>query len=289
MRQSAGRFAPSPTGPLHYGSLLAATASFLDARSLGQQWLLRIDDLDTHRNLPGAEAAITTSLERHGLLWDGPVLHQRERIERYEAALASLVERGLIYYCSCSRRQLKDHDRYPGTCRTRTTPRPDTSIRLNVDAAVVRFVDLIAGHQREALAESCGDFIIRRRDGLIAYQLATAVDDGDEQISRVVRGGDLLDNTARQIHLMTLLDLTRPTYAHLPVLTDAAGAKLSKQTNAAPVDDSRPTANLLLIYPFLGLSPPSDAARWPPGELLSWGIENWSIEAISAGNRPFRH
>lgn len=289
MRRPAGRFAPSPTGPLHSGSLLAATASYLDARSRGERWLLRMDDLDTYRNAAGAERAILTALEAHGLLWDGPVSRQSRNIERYEAAIEILARGDLIYYCTCSRRELSGLTIYPGHCREKRTPDPDAAIRVRVDDHIVRFTDLCAGAQEEHLARTCGDIVIRRRDGIIAYQLATAVDDGAPGITRVVRGGDLLDNTARQMYLMQLLGLTPPVYAHLPILTGADGNKLSKQTLAPALDNTRPTANLLAILPCLEIHAPTEAAGWSPGELLDWATSRWAVERIPCRSLVFRH
>jgi len=289
MSLSAGRFAPSPTGPLHSGSLLAAAASHLDARSRGHRWLLRIDDLDTYRNVDGAETCILTALEAHGLEWDGPVLRQSNRIEEYQSALSQLAARGEIFYCTCSRNDLKGRGAYPGTCRSHTRPRVDAAIRVNVSDRPQSFVDLIAGPQTENLSQTCGDFIIRRRDGLVAYQLATAVDDGDSAIRYVVRGGDLLDNTPRQIYLMQLLNLSTPTYAHLPTLTDLTGMKLSKQSHAPALENSRASANLLEVFGYLGLRPPSEAEHWSPARIVAWGIDHWSLDSIAAGNVIFRH
>jgi glutamyl-Q tRNA(Asp) synthetase len=275
-----GRFAPSPTGPLHLGSLLAATASYLDAHATQQRWLLRIDDLDVPRNVAGATDAIKTALDAHGLHWDGSVIHQSERGEHYQQALLALKQLDLTYYCQCSRRQLKDHRVYPGTCRTQTTAIADSAIRVLVNEVRVAFEDLVQGHQNDLLARSTGDFIVRRRDGLIAYQLATAVDDGDSNIDSVVRGADLLDNTARQMYLMQLLGLEPPSYAHIPMLTHPDGSKLSKQTFAAPVDLLSVSSNLTKAFGWLGMSPPADARRWSCAELIGWGVEHWALDKV---------
>ncbi|HEY5644738.1 MAG TPA: tRNA glutamyl-Q(34) synthetase GluQRS [Pseudomonadales bacterium] len=288
MTSAAGRFAPSPTGPLHHGSLLAAAASYLDARSRGLQWWLRIDDLDTPRVAEGAESAILSSLAAHGLHWDGPVRRQSEQVDRYLAALNELSVQQLLFYCTCSRQQLADSAVYPGTCRRQRTPVPDAAVRVRVGDDPIRFTDLIHGEQTEILAQSCGDFVVRRRDGLVAYQLATAVDDGSDEVVRVVRGGDLLDNTARQIFLMRRLGLAEPAYAHLPVLVDDRGQKLSKQTNAAALDNTRPAANLLAVFDPLGLNPPPQAERWTPAELLAWGTREFALERIRPGSVTFR-
>ena len=289
MSRPAGRFAPSPTGPLHFGSLLAALASYLDAHARGDRWLLRIDDLDLYRNAQGAEDAILAALRAHGLNWDEPMIRQSDRIDRYQDALQQLASLDAIYYCTCSRRDLRDQPVYPGSCRGNRSPISDAAIRIRVPEAQITFIDGIAGPQEERLSASCGDFIIRRRDGLIAYQLATAVDDGSAEIVSVVRGGDLLDNTARQIYLMQRLGLTPPAYAHLPMLTQPDGAKLSKQTHAPALDNQRPVANLLAVFGFLALYPPPDAGRWTPADLLAWGVENWDLKVVQGGSAVFRH
>ncbi|MGD8415849.1 MAG: tRNA glutamyl-Q(34) synthetase GluQRS [Pseudomonadales bacterium] len=286
MNAGAGRFAPSPTGPLHAGSLLAATASYLDARSRGERWLLRIDDLDRPRVARGAESRILATLEAHGLSWDGPVIRQRDRIQAYRSALDTLAGKGLLFYCTCSRKMLAGQPVYPGTCRGHSAPRRNAAVRVRVDDHQIRFDDLIAGRCNDHLRTSCGDFVVRRRDGIIAYQLATAVDDGSEEITRVVRGGDLLDNTARQIFLMECLGLSVPVYAHLPVLVDGKGRKLSKQTGAPPVDDHRPTANLLAAFAHLALDPPPEAAGWSPARLLEWGTARFDVRRIPGGEVP---
>ena len=288
MTTPAGRFAPSPTGPLHFGSLLAATASFLDARHERIRWLVRIDDLDEPRNVPGSTEAILNTLRAHGLYWDDEVVRQSERLASYQSALQELEKQGALFYCTCSRSRLAVSPIYPGTCRTRLAPCPDAAIRIRVDDTSVRFHDLVAGPQEEKLSRSCGDFVIRRRDGLVAYQLATAVDDGSPEITRVVRGGDLLSITARQIHLMQQLGLAPPVYAHLPVLVGSDGAKLSKQTHAPALVDAEATANLLRILPCLGLHPPTHAANWTPEQLLSWATPRFDLSRIRSGSLPFR-
>lgn len=275
----AGRFAPSSTGPLHLGSLLAATASYLDARASGQPWLLRIDDLDTARNDPGAEDSIKRALEAHGLLWDEKTIFQSDHVDAYQRALTALATRGLTFHCSCARRRLPAGP-YPGTCRHRTDSQQDSAIRIRVTPQPITFEDMIQGRQVERLAETTGDFVVRRRDGIIAYQLATAVDDGDPQIKSVVRGADLLDNTARQIYLMQVLGLSPPHYAHIPVLTHADGSKLSKQTHAQPVDTAHASANLVKVLQWLGQAPPRGLETAPATELLAWGIDHWSMDLV---------
>lgn len=257
-RAEAGRFAPSPTGPLHLGSLLAAVASYLDARSRGLAWQVRLDDLDEPRSEPGADRAILRALECHGLYWDGPVVRQSEHGARYAAALDTLAQAASLFYCRCSRKDLQGTDIYPGTCRGQRTPRPDCAVRVRVEEATVEFDDLLLGPQQVALAQDTGDFVVRRRDGLIAYQLATAVDDGDPAITRVIRGRDLLDSTPRQIFLMRQLGLPIPRYGHIRVLVNADGQKLSKSTRAAALDLSRPADNVARVLRLLGHPAPPD-------------------------------
>ncbi|NBC23624.1 MAG: tRNA glutamyl-Q(34) synthetase GluQRS [Gammaproteobacteria bacterium] len=274
----AGRFAPSPTGPLHLGSLLAAVASYLDARRAGIAWHVRLDDLDTPRHEAGADRAILLALERHGLHWDGPIVRQSERVAAYYDALDLLQRLGLLFYCRCSRRQLREVTTYPGTCHGHTEARPDSAVRVRVDDAAVEFEDLLQGAQRCLLADSGGDFVVRRRDGLVAYQLATAVDDGAGAITRVVRGRDLLDTTPRQVYLMRQLGLPVPVYAHVPLLLDAAGHKLSKQNHAPPLDLAAPARNLRRVLPVLGLEAPPETADCV--ELLVWAQTRFRLEHV---------
>lgn len=242
-----GRFAPSPTGPLHLGSLVAAMASYLDARVHQGQWLVRIEDLDFDRNVQGADTAILHTLQRCGMQWDEDVVWQSERAQHYQAALQSLDTQ--VFPCSCSRKEiadsrlragLQDQQIYPGTCRSGlTSGKPARSYRLRVpdgDAAAFTFEDRFLGKQSQNLATEVGDFVLKRADGFWAYQLAVVVDDALQSITHVVRGSDLLDSTARQIYLQKLLGLPTPTYLHLPVVLSSNGEKLSKQTGAVSFD-----------------------------------------------------
>src|SRR5439155_8369804 len=237
-----GRFAPSPTGPLHMGSLIAALASWLDARAAGGQWLVRIEDLDRPRAVPGAADEILRALERLGLHWDGEVVYQSRRDALYSAALDKL--RAHTYWCSCTRREIADSSLalatdgahiYPGTCRARKAP-GGRALRIRTDKEEIRFRDRLQGAQSQVLERDIGDFVLYRADGLFAYQLAVVVDDAAQGITDVVRGADLLDSTPRQIHLQQLLALPTPRYLHVPVALDTAGGKLSKQTAAAPIE-----------------------------------------------------
>ena len=279
-----GRFAPSPTGPLHFGSLVAALGSFLDARSHGGQWRLRIEDLDPPREPPGAADAILHSLDAHGLHWDGAVLYQHDRLAAYEAAIARLQEAGWAYPCACSRKEVADSGLrglegtvYPGTCRHGLPAgKPARALRVRLpDDEIGSFEDHLQGSVSQYLAREIGDFVIRRADGYFAYQLAVVLDDAHQSITHVVRGGDLLLSTPRQIYLQRRLELPTPSYMHLPVAVNAAGDKLSKQTGALPLDDTQPAANLFRSLEFLRQSPPPELLRSSPAELLSWAMKNW--------------
>ncbi len=297
-RVARGRFAPSPTGPLHFGSLIAALGSFLEARRNQGEWLLRIEDVDAPRTAPGAAAAILRALERYGLHWDGPEVYQSQRTAFYQAALECLSSAGLVYPCACSRRELASCPRgrdggpiYPGTCRggVRPSNRP-SALRLRVNDAQIYFRDAIQGEYRQGLDREVGDFVIRRADGRFTYQLAVVVDDAEQGITQVVRGADLLDSTPRQIFLQRLLELSTPEYAHLPVAVDARGDKLSKQTGARPLDERNPGPALWAALCFLGQQPPPDLARERPALLLDWARSHWRLErapAVQAGHLRF--
>ena len=283
MPQICGRFAPSPSGELHLGSLLAAVGSYLAAHCLGGRWRLRIDDLDLPRVVPGAADAILRSLQAHGLQWDGDVLYQSQRGDAYRAALEQLRCAGLTYRCACTRRELAaiaragiDGPVYPGTCRDGPAPgRPARALRLRVPDAEIGFHDAVQGDCRHNLAGAVGDFVLQRADGQIAYQLAVVVDDAFQRITQVVRGVDLLASTPRQIYLQQCLDLPQPSYAHLPLLVDSHGLKLGKQTGAGPLDDTRASDNLRQVLTALALPPPCDLHGAPPTELLHWATAHW--------------
>jgi len=256
-----GRFAPSPTGPLHFGSLIAALASCADARANDGEWCLRIDDIDEPRVRSDAENEILATLERYGFEWDGPVVRQSARIERYDAALASLRQKNAVYECACTRRDLESAPLgaagervYPGTCRDgiplQHAARGARAWRVRVDDSVIRFHDRLQGRQQQDLARDVGDFIIKRADGLYAYQLCVVVDDADQGITDVVRGADLLASTPRQIFLQRVLGCVEPRYLHVPIALNAAGEKLSKQTRARPLTRD-PLPGLLAAWRFL--------------------------------------
>lgn len=283
-----GRFAPSPTGPLHFGSLVAAVGSFLHARAQGGQWFVRIEDLDPPREVPGAADDILRTLDVLGLHWDGEVLYQSRRREIYEAALAQLKEAGVLYPCACTRREIADSSVrgiegpvYPGTCRAGLAPgRAARAWRVRTGTRVLEFEDGLQGVIRSALEDDVGDFVVQRADGFVAYQLAVVVDDAAQGITDVVRGADLLDSTPRQIHLQRLLGLPTPGYLHLPVVLNAGGEKLSKQTQAAPLDRQAPTAALWAALAFLGQSPEPALRTADLQSFWDEAIARWSPACI---------
>lgn len=279
-----GRFAPSPTGSLHLGSLLTAVASYLHARASGGEWLVRIEDLDQPRCPPGAAATILATLDHHGLWWDGSVTYQSERLALYRTKLEQLRSAGHTFACTCSRSQLNDAEVYPGTCRDRVGHlHASHSIRLRVPAETCELDDEVQGRHVAHLDKDVGDFVILRRDGIFAYQLAVVVDDMAQQITQVVRGADLFDNTPRQLLLFRLLGAAAPRYAHVPVLTDRLGHKLSKQSFASSVESHQPSDNLRLILALLGHEPPKILTHAAPRELLAWATAHWSLPRVPQG------
>lgn len=276
-----GRFAPSPSGPLHFGSLVAALASFLDARAHGGLWLLRMEDLDPAREPPEAATSILRSLEAFGLHWDSDVLYQSTRLDTYRNALDRLRTLGLIYACDCSRQEVQAMGGvYDGRCRARTKPVAHGALRVRVADETIAFDDLIQGPQVQQLQRECGDFVVLRKDGLFAYQLAVVVDDAFQGITHVVRGVDLLDSTARQIYLQHCLGEPTPQYAHIPVAINADGQKLSKQHFARAIDDARPVPQLLQSLQFLGQPLAPGLQEASTEELLDWAIRHWDIQAV---------
>lgn len=284
-----GRFAPSPTGPLHFGSLLAAVASFLQARVNQGKWLLRVEDIDPPREQPGADRRIIDALEAYGFEWDGPVSYQSRFRQRHEDLVQRLLVAGHAYHCSCSRRELAGARRgalgtiYPGTCRNRSHAGV-AAIRLRTDDEPIRFVDRLQGEQSCRLESESGDFIIKRRDGLIAYQLAVVADDHDQGITEVVRGIDLLDSTPRHIHLQRLLGFATPAYFHIPVAENADGQKLSKLTGATEIDRQEVRPVLVLALHALGQDPAGDLAAASLGSIWDWASENWQ-PGVMAGQK----
>ncbi|MFP4276310.1 MAG: tRNA glutamyl-Q(34) synthetase GluQRS, partial [Wenzhouxiangella sp.] len=277
-----GRFAPSPTGELHFGSLVAAVGSYLDARSRGGQWLVRIEDIDPPREVAGAAEGQLAVLAAFGMQPDQPVVYQRRLGAGHEKAIRHLVDAGRAFPCACSRKQLPADGIYPGTCRHGIPDgRPGRSIRFRVDDGGVVFHDRLQGEQHQVPARQCGDFIIRRGDGLIAYQLAVVVDDAAAGVTDVVRGADLLDSTARQILLQRALDLPTPRYLHLPVVVDINGRKLSKSQADDPVAAQPPVQALALALRVLGHAPPERCDQIAP--LWHWALAHWDPERIPRG------
>ena len=280
-----GRFAPSPSGPLHLGSLFTALASFLDARSQGGEWLVRIDDIDPYRTQPGAADRILSNLESLGLTWDRSVVYQSQRLERYRTGLDALRDQGLIYACDCSRRELAKERTdsppgvYPGFCRHKQlAPQPGhQALRLITGKAIMQFEDRILGLVRQALDQEVGDFIVYRRDGAFAYHLATVIDDAEQGVTDVVRGQDLLDSTPRQIYLQQRLKLPTPKYAHVPILLNAEGQKLSKRTLAAEAETRYPARLLGRLLSLLQHPLPAGMEAATTREILDWAIRHWQL------------
>lgn len=284
-----GRFAPSPTGPLHFGSLIAAVGSFLQARSQQGEWWLRIENIDPPREAAGAIDAILYSLEAHGLHWDGEVQYQATRQERFAAALDELQHMGRLYACQCSRQQIAlatGHRGgpliYPGTCRSNPPfGRGPYAMRVITQESTIQFADTIQGEQRVNLETASGDFVLQRKDGLYSYQLAVALDDVEQGMTEVVRGSDLLDSTPRQIFIQQLLGFTPPRYTHLPIAVDPiSGEKLSKQNQAPALQDSQAIQNLWLALQFLGQQPLAELRHTNVEELVQWAIAQWRLDAV---------
>jgi len=275
-----GRFAPSPTGPLHLGSLVSAIGSWLEARRAGGRWLLRFDDLDSARNVPGAEASIRTELARLGLEWDGAMHRQSDDPQPYADAIVALLDARLAFPCSCSRAALV-RGVYPGICRDGMPPGTRRrSVRLRVDDRPTVVNDAIQGPFAQRLASQVGDFVIDRADGVWAYHLATVVDDARAGVTDVIRGADLLESTPRQIALQRALALPTPRYAHLPVVVDANGRKLSKQTGAADTRTSDPGALWYMALTLLGHAPPAPLRDAPAARLRDWALLEWSLARV---------
>jgi glutamyl-Q tRNA(Asp) synthetase len=278
-----GRFAPSPTGPLHLGSLIAALASYLDAKHRGGSWLVRMEDLDPPREEPGAADRILQGLLDHGLQWDEDVLWQSKRHPAYLEALAQLETGNCLFRCDCTRARLGPGGACAGHCQPRQAEVPGPfALRVAVPAGTqVTFTDLLQGRIQENLGSTLPDFVLLRKDGLFAYQLAVVVDDAYQEISHVVRGSDLLDSTARQIYLQQLLGLPVPSYCHIPVITNDDGQKLSKQNHAPPLKSSRAADNLRLALSFLHQAPAPSRAR-TTADILAFATGNWDQGAVPA-------
>jgi len=283
---TVGRFAPSPTGPLHFGSLVAAVGSYLQARANNGRWLLRIEDIDPPREQTGAAELIIAALDRYGFEWDGDTIYQSESGEKHEHAVAALLQRGLAYPCRCSRKDLADAPRgplgtvYPGNCR-KGCDVGESAIRVRTDNSEIAFEDDLQGRITQRLESESGDFVIRRRDGLIAYHLAVVVDDEIQGVTEVVRGIDLMDSTPRQIWLQRLLGYRTPNYSHIPVITHVDGDKLSKLTGAPGIPMDRVEKTLVSALRALQQEPPKDLAEMSLQDIWIWARENWQIKKLS--------
>jgi len=283
-----GRYAPSPTGHLHFGSLVAAVGSYLDARTQGGRWLLRMEDLDPPREIPGAADGILKTLAAFGFEWDGEVLYQSRRQPAYAEAADMLLKAGAAFPCACSRKEIADSGVhglegpiYPGTCRRGLAPgREARALRLRTPDEVISFEDGLQGHVSQNLARDIGDFIVRRADGIYAYQLAVVVDDAFQGVTHVVRGADLLLSTPRQLLLQRLLGLPQPHYLHLPVVVNTSGEKLSKQTHARPVTDANPGSGLWEALDFLCQDPPEALKGASIKEIWPWALSHWRREPL---------
>ena len=348
MSNYRGRFAPSPTGPLHFGSLIAAVGSYLDAKHHQGKWLVRIEDLDTPRTIKGAADEILGTLETYGLHWDEDIIYQSRRTTAYEAAFQRLKEAGAVYPCACTRKEIADSALhgidgliYSGTCRDGARPLPDETtshstrpskdtsqvagynpppkgegttvtramawrVQTNIftsplaeartklpspsggelargqagEGGVIEFNDTLQGHITQNLEKEIGDFVVKRADGLFAYQLAVVVDDAAQGITHVVRGADLLYSTPRQIYLQRLLGFHTPAYMHLPVVVNAQGEKLSKQTLAQPVAKNNAASTLFDALVYLRQQPPAELRLSVINEILAWAIENWQDDSL---------
>lgn len=283
-----GRFAPSPTGPLHFGSLVAAVASYLEAKRAGGKWLVRMEDLDGPREMPGAADDILRTLQAFGLHWDDSVVYQSQRLAHYAEALDRLQQRGLVYPCACSRKEIADSAMsgidglvYPGTCRDGLPAgRQPRAWRIRVEDTEIGFRDRIQGLLSQNLARDIGDFVLKRADGFFAYQLAVVVDDGLQGVTDIVRGADLLDSTPRQIYLQQLLGLPPTSYTHVLVAANQRGEKLSKQTLARPLDPHQPQQQLWQALDYLRQNPWPELRQASLGTLWSWALTHWQVSRI---------
>lgn len=294
--QYRGRFAPSPTGPLHQGSLVAAIASYLEAKTNNGQWLVRMEDVDELRNVKGAADCILYSLDAYGFEWQGQVLYQSKRKSAYADALQTLKNQQLVYPCTCSRKSLRARANqgdikqgklgylYPGDCSNRSFSKLDErdySIRITCPDKIISCNDQLGHHCSQNLKSELGDFIVRRRDGLFAYQLAVVVDDAFQNISHIVRGCDLLDSTPRQLYLQQCLNYSMPHYAHLPLILCENGDKLSKQTGAKGIGSKANIPLFVDCLKFLGQQPPTSLANECLDTVWQWAIEHWAANKIS--------
>lgn len=277
-----GRFAPSPSGLLHFGSLVAALGSYFQAKAMQGKWLVRIEDLDPPREMPGAASAILATLEQYGLYWDGEVAYQSQRHHLYQSQIDEWLKSGQAYYCQCSRKQIKaSGGYYLGTCRALgLTNAQNCSVRLRMDNPVESFEDLKRGKIEIPHALAHEDFIIKRRDGLFAYNLAVVIDDIDQGITEIVRGADLIEPTGRQISLYKTLNQTPVRYLHLPLAVDSSGNKFSKQNHATAIDNHNPKPAIMKAMTFLGFDLPKDFSDCTIEQMVAWGCKHWCLSQL---------
>lgn len=291
MTSPTGRFAPTPSGALHFGSLIAAVASYCDVRAQNGRWLLRIEDVDTPRVVAGSAEQILRDLEAFGFDWDGPVLYQRDHFDHYRDALEQLLRQGDCYACQCSRRSLREAgvssgplgQIYPGLCRDLGLDTDNRSIRLSTaTAGEIFFQDRVYGDFSLDLTRCVGDFVLRRNDAIYAYHLAVVVDDQLQGVDQVVRGADLLENTCLHLYLQQCLGFEHPEYMHLPLINNVDGVKLSKQTGAQPLDHRHPSRLLQAALRHLGQQPPGELESEAPASVLDWAWRHWNPERVPA-------
>jgi glutamyl-Q tRNA(Asp) synthetase len=285
-----GRFAPSPTGPLHFGSLLAAVASYLQAKNNQGKWLVRIEDIDPPREVKGSASGILKQLEQHGLVWDDSVVYQSDQIDQYHDVLQKLRNQNLVYSCTCTRQRISElNGIYDGLCSQKNHPLINASSRFSINRAVhaigrnndkLAFTDSIMGEFSQSLNNDVGDFVVLRRDGLISYQLAVVIDDFYQGITEIVRGYDLIDSTPRQILLQKCLDYPTPGYAHIPLAINALGQKLSKQHFAKALTVGNESEQLWLALDWLQQNPPKALRQSSIKEILSWATAHWALSSI---------
>jgi len=294
MNNYVGRFAPSPTGPLHFGSLIAAVASYCDARANNGTWLVRMEDLDKPREMTGAADDILDTLHIYGFAWDGEVVYQSQRAELYKHALDQLQQLGKLYGCTCSRKEIADSAVkigiegiiYPKTCLSKPIQFTERQAwRIKTTSECIAFNDRIQGVIKQNLAEDIGDFVLKRADGLYAYQIAVVVDDADQNVTHIVRGADLLNSTTRQIYLQRCLNYSAIQYAHVPVVANANGEKFSKQTLATPLDKRKPVESLWLALDFLQQAPPITLRNSSIDQLWNWAITHWDLSKIQGTSK----
>lgn len=280
-----GRFAPSPSGPLHFGSLIAATGSYLQAKSQQGKWLVRMEDIDTPRMVKGADSDILRTLERFALNWDGDICYQSQRIARYQQLLEQLVQQQRVYGCQCARKRIMQlGGLYDGHCRSLGLNRPPLAWRLKASGVSSQFTDLIFGQQTIAPQLAAEDYIIKRRDGVFAYQFVVVVDDIDQNITEVIRGADLLQMTPRQQALCQLLNAPVPRYGHLPLAVTEPGFKLSKQNHAAAISQWPESDVMASVLAFLGHPLPAELLKAPVTEQLCWATANWDLKQVPQQN-----